>query len=454
MKYSEYVQDLARELGGASNIEKVTHCATRLRFVLRDETGIDREKVKALKETAGVVEANGSFQVVIGPHVSDVYEELTEYLGMGDEEPEKESRMTAGPKKSVLDRALSTISAIFTPYIPVLASAGIIKGLLALFVQFGWMSAEADIYAILTAAGNSLIYFFPILLAYTAAKEFGANPFVGLAIGAALLEPNLTAVNVTGETIHLFGLNFAAQDFASTVIPIILGMWAYSWLEKGLKKILPKATQLILVPLLGLIIMVPAMVMVFGPVGFAIANGIAYGFDALLAVGIIPTSIVFGVLFIWVIAIGAHWIVLPIQLGLLASQGFEYSLAAGGLGNYAVLGATLAVMIFSKNKEEKAMASSASFVNFLSGVTEPGLYGVIIKNKYRIVSVTIGGAVGGLICGICKCYVTNFAFTGLLGLPAFASSPTAVPYFIAVVASIAVSFVLTLILDKKAARQE
>lgn len=451
MNYSDYVKALVQQLGGASNIISVTHCATRLRFDLRDASGVDKEKVKALKETAGVLEANGTFQVIIGTHVPDVYEELLKVPGMS-EETSKTKVAVGEQKKSVIDKVLATLSAIFTPYIPVLASAGIIKGLLALFTQFGWMSTEADIYAVLTAAGNSLIYFFPILLAYTSAKQFGANPFIGLAIGAALLEPNLTAVNVTGETINLFGLHIVAQDFGNTVIPIILGMWAFSYLEKGLKKILPKATQIILVPLICLVVMVPAMLMVFGPVGFGIANGIAYGYNALLSVGVIPTGIVFGAFFIWIIAIGAHWIVLPIQLGLLASQGFEYSLAAGGMGNYAVLGATLAVMIFSKDKEEKTMASSASFVNFLSGVTEPSLYGVVIKNKFNIAAVTIGAAVGGLICGIFGCYVTNFAFTGLFGLPAFASSPTAVPYFVAVVATIAVSFILTFIFSKRKAK--
>lgn len=451
MAYRTYVTELVNKLGGVDNIEKVTHCATRLRFVLRDKSIVDKEKVKAIKGTAGVLEANGTFQVIIGTHVGDIYEELIKVGGLtedGNEEPENKE---GGEKRNVVDKTLATISAIFTPYIPVLASAGIIKGLLALFTQFGWMSADADIYAILTSAGNSLIYFFPILLAYTAAKQFGANPFIGLAIGAALMEPNLTAVNVTGETVNMFGLHFAAQDFSSTVIPIIIGMWAYSYLEKGLKKVLPKATQIILVPLLCLIIMVPAMIMVFGPAGFAIASGIAAGYNALLAVGIIPTSIIFGAFFIFIIAIGAHWIVLPIQLALLASQGYEYSLAAGGLGNYAVLGVTLAVMVCTKNKEERAMASSAAFVNFLSGVTEPSLYGVVIKNKMNIVAVAFSAAVGGLICGIFKCYVTNFAFTGLFGIPAFASSPTAVPYFIAVAVTITLSFIFacTILKGKK-----
>lgn len=450
MGYSDYVAALVKELGGTQNIIRATHCATRLRFSVRDRNGIDKEKIKAIKRTAGVIEANGTIQVVIGTHVGEVYEELMRLPGMEKQEGGQQD-VTAGDniKISVLDKALATLSAIFTPYIPVLASAGIIKGVLALLVQTGVMSAEADLYMVLTAAGNSLIYFFPILLAYTAAKVFNANPFIGLAIGAALMEPNLTAVNVTGETMNLFGLQVVGQDFANTVIPIILGMWAYSYLEKALKRYLPKTIQIILVPLISLAVMVPAMLIVFGPVGFGIANGIAAGYQVLLGIGIIPTSILFGAFFIFVIAIGAHWIVLPIQLSLLATQGYEYSLAAGGLGNYAVLGVTLAVLLCARDKEERAMASSAAFVNFLSGVTEPSLYGVIIKNKMRIVAVVASAAVGGLICGIFKCYVTNFAFTGLFGLPAFASSPTAIPYFGAVLVTIALAFGITFIFEKR-----
>lgn len=452
MKYASYVKGLTEALGGTNNIQSVTHCATRLRFELKDNSIPKKEEVQKLSETVGVLEAGGQFQVIVGTHVGEVYEDLiaaNSSLAKNDDVIEEEKDTQDAPKKSVIDKILATLSAIFTPYIPVLASAGIIKGILALCATAGWLSADADIYHVLSAAGNSLIYFFPILLSFTAAKQFKANPYIGIAIGAALLEPNLTAINVTGETIHILGLNFVAQDFSSTVIPIILGMWAFSYLEKGLKKVLPKTVQLILVPFLCLVIMVPAMIMVFGPIGFGIANVIAVAYNALLSVGIIPMSVIFGAFFVYVIAIGAHWVVLPIQLSILANQGYEYSLGAGGLGNYAVLGITLAVIVTSKDKQTKTMASSAAFVNFLSGVTEPSIYGILIKNKMYFVALSIAGGIGGLICGIFNCYITNFAFTGLFGLPAFASSPTAIPYFIAVAVTIAVAFILTIIFTKK-----
>lgn len=447
MDYKNYVNKLVTALGGAKNISSVTHCATRLRFLLIDKNKVDKQKIETLPETVGTVEAQGTFQVIIGTHVEDAYDELIKIDGISGDDIKSEFKEGL-EKQSKVDIALSTISAIFTPYIPVLASSGIIKGLLALLVNMHWLSQTSNTYAILSAAGNSLIYFFPILLAFTAAKKFGANPYIGAVIGAALLEPNLTKINVTGKTINFLGIPFVAQAFENTVIPIILGMLAYSLLEKGLKKILPKVTHLIIVPLISLVVMVPAILLIFGPIGFALANGIADVYKILLNFSPILMAVLFGALFIYVIMLGMHWVILPIQLSILAKNGAEYSLAAGGLGNYALLGVCLAVLVISKDKQTKTMAGSASFVNFLSGVTEPGLYGVVLKNKKHFISLTVAGAIGGLICGIFKCYITNFAFTGLFGLPAFASSPTAVYYFIAVGVTIAVAFLLTIFLEK------
>ena len=359
---------------------------------------------------------------------------------------------SAGKKKVTgLDRVLATISAIFTPYIPVLASVGIIKGLLAVAVQFNWLAETSNTYAILSAAGNAMIYFFPVLLAFTAAKQFGANPYVGATIGAALMEPNLTGINVTGEHLNFFGIPFVGQSFANTVIPIIIGMWAYAYLERGLKRVLPQLTHLLLVPVFGLIIMVPAMLLVFGPIGFGIAKVVAVGYEWLLNYPLI-LSLTFGGFFVFVIMLGAHWLVTPLLLAILAEQGKEYALAAGGMGNYAILGVLFAVMIITRDKGTRTVAGSAAFVNGIAGITEPGIYGVIVKSKKYIAAVVLGGLAGGLICGLFDVYVTAFAFSGVLGAPAFLSSPRAVPYFFAVFVSMAVGFFATLLLDRRAVR--
>ena len=448
MKYTQYVKDLVNALGGAKNINSVTHCATRLRFLLVDGSKADKTLIDKLEYTVGSRVSRDAFQVIIGMHVGDVYNELLKVEGVKSEPSSSSDEGEGLENKSKFDVFLSIISAIFTPYIPVLASAGIIKGLLSLLSNFGWLSETSNTYLILSAAGNSLIYFFPILLAFTAAKKFGSNPYIGAAIGAALMEPNLTSINITGQSIDFLGIKFVAQSFENTVIPIILAMFAFSYLEKGLKKVLPKSSQLVLVPLISLIVMLPAILLIFGPVGFAIANGVAFVYEWMLGKSIILMSVLFGAFFIYVIMLGMHWVVLPIQLSILAEKGFEYSLCAGGIGNYALLGVCLGVFFASRDKSTKSMAISAAFVNFLSGITEPGLYGIVLKNKKYFAIISISGAIGGLICGIFNCYITNFAFTGLFGLPAFASSPTAKMYFVSVVVTIALGFIITYALEK------
>lgn len=457
-------------VGGPSNIISVIHCATRLRFQLHDKSKANKDALTAIDGVAGAFYSQGQYQVVIGTHVPAVYADILAVPGVPSEgiasastgsavvsdgegktaERTKGSRSSAG---SLVDRLLATISAIFAPYIPLLASVGIIKGLLALALQFSWLSAESSTYAILSAAGNAVIYFFPILLAFTAAKRFGASPYIGATIGAALLEPSLTAINTTGAKLDFLGIPFVGQSFGGTVIPILVAMWVYAYLEKGLKKVLPQMTHLLLVPVISLVIMVPATLLVFGPVGFAIANAIA---DAYSWLGQFPIllHIIFGGFFIYVIMFGVHWIILPIQLSILASQGWEYSLASGGMGNYAILGVLLAVLLVSRDKATRTVAGSAAFVNALAGITEPGIYGVVVKNKRYFGIVSLAGMAGGLVCGIFKVYVTAFAFSGILGSPAFLASPKAAPYFLAVFTTIAVAFALTFFLDKAAQRRE
>lgn len=437
---------IVENIGGVENISKLTYCATRLRLMLVDNQLLNKESLEAIEGVLGVQVVQGTNHIIIGPAVEGVYNEIAKMDGFTAED---EAKVDENPDASFIDKALNAISAIFTPYIPVLASAGILQGFLSLATQFGWLSAESGTYATLNAAATSLIYFFPILLAFTAAKRFGANPYIGSAIGAALFVPSLTAVNVTGQELNVFGITIIGQSFENSVLPILVAMLAFSFLEKGLKKVLPEITHLILVPVISLVVMVPATLIVFGPFGFAISTGIANIYQWLLDFNIVVMQVIFGAFFIYVIMLGFHWVILPIQLSILAEQGMEYSLASGGLGNYALLGVCFAVFLATKDKQTRAMAGSASFVNFLSGITEPGLYGIAFKNKMYFVFISLAGAVGGLIMGLTNTYITSFAFSGLLGSPAFIASPKAVTYFISVGVTLAISFVLTFLYVKK-----
>lgn len=449
---TELANSIVANVGGTSNIASVTHCATRLRFQLHDFSKADREALAQLPGVADAFEGQGQLQLIIGTHVPDLYDDVVAIPGVVSTEEESHVPVS-GQKQGVIDRILAAISAIFTPYIPLLASVGIIKGLLAIAVNFNWLSVESNTYAILAAAGNAVIYFFPILLAFTAAKRFGANPYIGATIGAALLEPSLTAINETGADLNFLGIGFTGQSFGGTVLPILVAMWAFGYLEKGLKKVLPQMTHLLLVPVFSLLIMVPATLLIFGPVGFAVANGIAEAYGWLVNYPIL-LHVIFGGFFIYVIMLGVHWIVLPIQLSILAHDGLEFSLASGGMGNYAVLGVLLAVLITSRDRATRTVAGSAAFVNGVAGITEPGIFGVIVKRKRYFAAVTLGGMAGGLVCGIFGVYVTAFAFSGILGAPAFLASPKAAPYFLAVAVTIVTAFLITFVMERTAKQRD
>lgn len=453
MDYIGVASRALKDVGGKDNVKSVIHCATRLRFVLFDKSRVDRDAIQADKDFLGFVDAQGQSQIIVGSSVPAVYDALTPLLNKSDQaSTEKADHSVKSEKKTgIIDRILATISAIFTPYIPVLASAGIIQGLLGITVTLGWLTEKSDTYKIFYGIGNAMIYFFPVLLAFTAAKQFKSNPYIGAVIGAALLEPNIAGF-ATGSKASLLGIHFTAMNFSSTVIPILLSMWVYAQLERFLRKHMAQNLQLILVPVICLVFIVPLTLLVFGPVGSAIANGIADVYKMMLHGNMVLFQVVFGGFFIFVIMFGMHWVLLPIQLSILASQGREYSLAAGGMGNYALLGVCLAVLIFSKSKEERGVAGSAAFVNALSGITEPGIYGILIRNKKYFAAVALGGMAGGLVHGLTGTYVTAFAFSGILGSPAFISSPKAVPYFIGVAVAIVVGFLATMIMMKTTKR--
>lgn len=449
MNAKKLADDILVALGGKDNLLSMTHCATRLRFSLIDRSKLDKNALENHEYILGLVSNNSNYQLIIGTEVPHVYQAIQDLVGHLTDSTTKNNQ-EGNEKESIVDRFLATISAIFTPYIPVLATSGIILGLIAIASNMGWLSPESPTYITFNAMGYALLYFFPILLAYTAANRFGANPYVGAVIGAVLMYPDLSNILVAGEQLSFMGIPYTAMEFANSVIPIIIAMWAFSYLEKYLKKFLHQALHFMLIPFISIIVMVPLSLVVFGPIGSFLANIIAWVYELSHDGNLVIFSIIFGAFFIFVIMFGLHWIILPMQLQILAEQGFEYSLASGGLGNYALLGVTLAILIFHRDKKLKEVAGSAAFVNLVSGITEPGLYGICMKNKRYFLAVVLGGAAGGLVSGLFQVYVEAFAFSGIIGLPAFAAATEIFPfYLLSVFVAIAVGFAVTVFLDKR-----
>lgn len=264
-------------VGGEQNINGITHCATRLRMILKDDKIADNNKssIEDLKGVISVVESGGQFQIVIGPRVPEVYDDLIEETNLSKETPEND----AGKNNSgILSRVMDTIAGIFTPLLPLLAGSGVLRGVVLLVQQLGWLSASSSTYHILTAASTAVFYFLPVLLAVTTAEKFRVNKFVAAAIMGALIMPefmNLMGSQGNGAITHFFGIPIVMMTYTSTVIPAILSVWCLSYLERFLKKYITENLQLVFVPMISLLVMVPITAGIFGPFGVYIGEGLS-----------------------------------------------------------------------------------------------------------------------------------------------------------------------------------
>lgn len=445
--YSELITSIIDGAGGADNITDCIHCATRLRFSLKDGSKFDKDSLKAIPGVLGTAVSSGYYQVLIGTHVGDVYTQLMHHPalkanGLKENRAINDAPGTADQKTNLLDRFTKLMSDVYAPYIPILATGGISSGLIGLLSNMGIVESTSLTYQTFYAIFYALIHFFPILLAFTAGKHFKCNPYMAATLGAAIMYPGVADLLVTGETASLFGISFTAYNFSGSFIPILLAVFCMSLLENWLKKMLPQVTQFILVPFLCLIIFVPLTILVFGPLGGMIANAIN-GIYGLINTSKILVGIVFGGLFSLVILLGMHWAITPILLSVMSTQGFEPALAAGGMGNYAALGICLAVALFAKNAGDKATAGSAAFTNALCGITEPALYGIVLRSKWLLGVMIFSGAAAGLVLGIGGVAATNFSFSGILAFSGWFGCVNFPMYCAGIVVAIVLGFVLT-----------
>ena len=455
--YTELNKAIIAGVGGAENITDCIHCATRLRFTLKDGSKFDKDALKAIPGVLGTAVSSGFYQVLIGTHVGDVYTQLMKLPELKsadlksssaiDDSAAAAADIKDGKKLGLLDRFTKLMSDVYAPYIPILATGGIASGIIGLLSTLGVVDSTGLTYQTFYSIFYALIYFFPILLAFTAGKHFKCNPYMAVTLGAAIMYPGVADLLVTGEKASLLGISFTAYNFSGSFIPILLAVFCMSYFERWLKKVLPQVTQFILVPFFCLVVFVPLTILVFGPLAALIANA-TNGVYSLISASSILVCIVFGALFSLVILLGMHWAVTPILLAVMAEQGFEPALAAGGMGNYAALGVCLAVAVFAKNAGDKTTAGSAAFTNALCGITEPSLYGIILRSKWLLGTMVVSGAAAGLVLGIGGVAATNFAFSGLLAFSAWFGCVNFPMYCAGILTAIAVGFILTALLLK------
>lgn len=448
--YGELARSLIGLVGGESNISNVTHCATRLRFNLKDESKADTNAIKATKGVVGVVSSSGQYQVIIGAEVTMVYEKLTSQLhNIG-------APAADGPKGSLVNRILDTITGIFTPVLPALTASGMLKAVLALLVAFKLVDNTSSTYQVINFMADATFYFLPVLLANSAAKKLGCNPFLAMMLGAMLIHPNfvnmVAASKETGDAITIFLLPIYNATYSSSVIPILLGVLLMSKVEPLATKYSPKAIRFFTAPLLTMFIVGIATLCVLGPIGYVISNALAAAVNGLgsIAPWLAPTII--GTVLPFLVMTGTHHALTPIGINNRMTIGFDTIIYPGQLAsNIAQGAAALAVSIKTKNLERKQLAS-ATGITAVCGITEPVLYGVTMKIRTNMIAAMAGGGVGGFFMGLMNTKNYSGGSPGLLTLPSYIGldAPMSNFYFACIGAAIAfaVSFVVSFLLYK------
>ena len=412
-------KQLLKLVGGKQNINQVWHCATRLRFTLKDQDKVPKEKVEALDGVITVVEASGQFQVVIGNNVSDVYQEVVKLepsLSDGTEGP-----ATVTHEKMTFKRAfnglLTFISGVFTPFLGAMAGAGILKGLLSLAVVLGWLTTKSGAYQIWWAAADGIFYFLPLALAFTAAKQLKVNQFVAMAIAAAMVYPNIVAL-VGKPSIDFFGIPVVAANYTATVLPILLVVVVQKFLEPFFNRIWHESVRNILAPLCLLVVIVPLTMLVVGPVSSILSNGLATAIVSLnKSVPVLAGMILGGFWQVFVI-FGVHWALVPVMMNNIALYGTDPMMPILLPAVLAQAGAAFAVFLKARDAKMKSLAGSST-ITALFGITEPTIYGITLKLKKPFYCACVAGAVGGIIVAMSGAGANVAALASILSLPTY-----------------------------------
>ncbi|MBE8124909.1 beta-glucoside-specific PTS transporter subunit IIABC [Lacticaseibacillus rhamnosus] len=412
-------KQLLKLVGGKQNINQVWHCATRLRFTLKDQNKVPKEKVEALDGVITVVEASGQFQVVIGNNVSDVYQEVVKLepsLSDGTEGP-----ATVTHEKMTFKRAfnglLTFISGVFTPFLGAMAGAGILKGLLSLAVVLGWLTTKSGAYQIWWAAADGIFYFLPLALAFTAAKQLKVNQFVAMAIAAAMVYPNIVAL-VGKPSIDFFGIPVVAANYTATVLPILLVVVVQKFLEPFFNRIWHESVRNILAPLCLLVVIVPLTMLVVGPVSSILSNGLATAIVSLnKSVPVLAGMILGGFWQVFVI-FGVHWALVPVMMNNIALYGTDPMMPILLPAVLAQAGAAFAVFLKARDAKMKSLAGSST-ITALFGITEPTIYGITLKLKKPFYCACVAGAVGGIIVAMSGAGANVASLASVLSLPTY-----------------------------------
>ncbi len=449
MNNKDLATTIVAHVGGKENIVSVTHCMTRLRFILKDVSLALQDDLKAMDEVMGVVFKGGQFQLIIGPTVTDLYDEVVKLIPQLDS---KEVKIVEKEdvKKNLgyyINTLMGTLAGCMTPLIPVLLCMGIAKAIAAMFGPqlLGLLSEKDSLYVLFTFVGDAGLYFIPIYVGYTAAKKFGMNELMGMFLGGILIHPTLIQMASEGTKFSVYGIPCSVQNYTSSIIPIILTIWCASYVEKFFKKYTPDVLKVFGIPLGTLLIMLPLELCLFGPLGAILGQYICQGIIGLydiagpLAVGIV------GATFSLLVLTGMHTVLMAFLFMTFPMIGYDAFVMPAILAcSWAGAGVTLCCIVKFKDKKKKSLTFGYFLTWLFGGVGEPMLYGLNIPYKTPMYAGFISGFIAGVLTGLLglKAYVLSPS-NGIYGLPAFLGGPTSnyIILGIVLVASVVIGFV-------------
>lgn len=456
--YEELAKQIVEHVGGSENVISLTHCITRLRFKLRDEKKADDEYLKNLDGVVTVMKSGGQYQVVIGNKVADVYAKVMPLLGTQNAADKEDTVQN----QKILDRFIDIISGIFQPILGVMAACGMIKGFNVLFFAMGFYSDTSGGYLVLNAIGDALFMFLPLFLGYTSAQKFGLKPMVGLVIGAIMCYPTIQnsmlgktfepmytvfdgTIFATPVYIDFFGIPLMAMDYTSTVIPVIFIVYFASKCEKLFNKYVPDLVKFFFVPMLTVIIAIPAGLLLIGPVTTLGANIIADTVMNIRDISPLIAGAVVGLTWQILVIFGLHWGFIPIYINNIVTYGYDNVMMPFFACTFATSAVVLAIFCKTKDKKLKEMCLP-NFISGIFGVTEPAIYGILVPLKKPLIVSCIAGGIGGGFYGAFNFRKFMMGGMGIFEFPAMVAPDGSLSNLMVAFAGVAITMVVAFVM--------
>lgn len=453
MNYQKIANEILEKVGGSDNLSSVSHCATRLRVLVKDESKVDLKAVSDMAAVKGAFFSNGQLQIILG---QGVVNKVCQAITGGSEIKEtdlEELKREQNKKLNVVQRFARMLSNIFVPIIPAIVASGLLMGALGMGKTFGWFAGDSSMFELLDMFSNAAFVFLPIILAFSAAKEFGCNQYLAAALGGILIHPALQNAWTIGGGVqnyfNLFGFDFAKVGYQGTVLPILIAVWVMSIIEKNLRKVIPNMLDIIITPFLTLAITAFLSITVIGPLGRAMGDGISYSLLYIYDTFGILAGLILGGGYSSIVITGMHHSFHAIEAGLLANPeiGKNFLLPLWSVANVAQGGAAIGVMLRTKNQKMKQIALPAA-LSCLLGITEAAIFGVNLKYMRPFIAAMIGGGVAGMYIVLTKVTMSAVGVTGVPGV-AIVPGNLMVNYLIALAIAFVGSAILTIILGFK-----